>query len=118
MAEVTTAKRIHPTHFGALLSGKGLRFVGPDENGNTTIRSVPVSEDEDAPQSVTQAELETALNAYEYDEAKVKADRDKAQKDADAEAKKRAAARKSGIDKLKGVGLTDDEIDALTGGPR
>lgn len=113
MAEIRTKKRVHPAHFAELLPGRGLRIVGPNEEGETVIGSTPTTEDENGPQSVTQAELEETVAAYTYDEKRVK-DEDKALRAEDEKrVKDRETHRASGRAKLKNLGLTDAEIDAL-----
>lgn len=83
MSEVVTTKPIHPAHF---LPGKGLRFLGPDEDGNTVIRSVTL---EDGSESVTQAALDQAEADYVYDEARVKAETNAATAAADQRGQRR-----------------------------
>lgn len=62
-AEVTTPKKIHTTHLlDGLPAGTDLRVVHRDEE--SVIRSA----------EATQAELEAAVAAYQYDEARVRQD--------------------------------------------
>lgn len=57
MSELTTDKPINPSQLGTELGRVALRCVGPDEDGNTKVRT----------DAVTQAQLQTAVDAHVAD---------------------------------------------------
>ena len=59
MAQVTTSKSINPSQFAHEHgNNKPVRFVGPDEEGNTVVSS----------DEFTERELSSLVEAYTYDE--------------------------------------------------